>query len=186
MATRPEITRPKTNIMKKISITTTLTLFLFLTSFVADKKFDTPTDLGQEMFELIKSKNLKGLQNLIVTGGEMSATIDNSGQTGPEITSFKEQMIAKIDGEKDKTKEGITKSYEKIVADIDKKKCGKSIQIGKITPTTSKLKNYPIELGQVEVEYKCGAVTEKFTVEIINTSNGWRIMEKLRLVYKEQ
>ncbi len=172
--------------MKKINIISGLILVLFLTSFSTGKKFDKPEDLAKEVFELLKSKNLKGILNLVVTGKEMAATVDKSGQTGTEITSFKEQMVAKIDGDKEKTHEKITKGYNRITSDIDNKKCGKSIQLGKITPSVNKLNNYPIELGQVEVEYKCGTETQTFAVEIINTLEGWRIMEKLRMVAKPQ
>ena len=161
---------------------------MFIVSSMAFTK-KAPTDiitLGQNIFNAIKSENKEQLLDLIVTNEEMIETIDDSNLSDSIKASFKSEFITMLNEKSDKTTAQIIKGYTTIRNDIDNKKCGNSITLGRLTENTSHLKNLPIELGHLEIEYLCKKKSSIIDVEIINTTRGWRILEKLRLRAKEK
>ncbi|MES2141201.1 MAG: hypothetical protein V4511_15950 [Bacteroidota bacterium] len=166
--------------MKIFRQITLLVLSFFMLSFLADKKDKTPKELGLKIFEAIKNQKEKALLDLIVTEKETENTLDQSDLPDSILIPFKKEFITKLNTDKERTKEQIQRSYTEIINDINIKNCKKNIQIGNIIPITDKLRNLPVEIGQLEIEYKCSEITETISVKIINTSKGWRILEKLR------
>ena len=172
--------------MKRISSFTLIAFSILFFGFTTPEKPKTLDDLGKEIFEAINNKDLKMVKSFIVTAEEIESTIDNSDMAEDKKTVFKSQFADKITTDMDKTVLQIEKGFNEIRKNIKSKKCKGGVTIGQITPKTNKLRNLPIELGDLEILYSCKDDIEKINVEVIKTDAGWRILEKLRLVYKER
>jgi hypothetical protein len=59
-----------------------------------------------------------------------------------------------------------------------------SLVLCEITSKIKLLRNVPLEIGNLEIEYSCLEGTEKIEVFVINTINGPRILDNVVLVFK--
>ncbi|MFZ9846792.1 MAG: hypothetical protein ACO3EE_01420 [Flavobacteriales bacterium] len=74
--------------------------------------------------------------------------------------------------------------FDEITKKLTDKNCLPNFTITKITPEKQTLKSN-IELGKLDIEITCGINQETITVKIIKTKSGWKILEKLKLIYRE-
>ena len=172
-----------------MKIKSTLALLLLSTLIFVFTAIDKPTtldQLGNEIFDAINNNDLEKVKSLIVSIEEIETTVNNSDMPEDKKSTFKSQFSMKIKSDMDKTITKIEEGFLKIKENIDSKKCTNGVSIGEITPKTNKLRNLPIELGELEIQYSCKDDIERINVEVIKTESGWRILEKLRLVYKER
>lgn len=138
--------------MKTILI---LIISISFLSFNTDNFIQTPTDLGKKMFETIKSQNKKELAELIATKDQIMDAVDKADEEETKLAEFKKQFGVKLNQDKEITRKNIFKEFDEIIKDINKNNCKKTIQLGKITPEVNKLRQLPIELGELDFEIEC-------------------------------
>jgi hypothetical protein len=151
-----------------------------------ERKTKTSDELENEIFEAIKANNFKKIKELIVTEDEVLSTIEASQIPASDKKEFKTQFINHFKAERKQTVERIKDGFKEINEQIDSEGCRTKIVIGKVSYNTNKMRNMPFELGHLEIEYSCDDVKETIDVEVIKTTDGWRILEKLRLVYNDE
>jgi len=166
--------------MKLLKSIAAFTFLIYLFSFKVDNSFTTPTQLGEKIFNAIKAQNKNEILDLIVKKKEILSTIDKSGMPQDKAEELRKSFVNKWESQQKETREKIIKGYNKIINDIIQRNCQKTIRMGVIIPETLKLRNLPIELAHLDIEYKCGEPSDTIGVDIINTSEGWRILEHLR------
>ena len=76
--------------------------------------------------------------------------------------------------------ENLFNEFDEIIKEINNNNCKKTIQLGKIAPDINKLRQLPVEIGELDFEIECKELKKTVSVKIIYTSVGWRILEKLR------
>jgi hypothetical protein len=149
-------------------------------SFHKDNFIPNPTDLGEKIFATIKSQNRKEFAKLIATKKQIMSRIDEADEDSTRLAEFKTQFGAKLDQDKEITRENLFNEFDKIIKEINNNNCKKTIQLGKIAPDINKLRQLPVELGELDFEIECKELKKTVSVKIIYTSVGWRILEKLR------
>ena len=167
----------ETKIMRNVLI---IILSLSFLSFHKDNFIPNPTDLGEKIFATIKSQNRKEFTKLIATKKQIMSRIDEADEDSTRLAVFKIQFGAKLDQDKEITRKNLFKEFEEIIKEINSNNCKKTIQLVKITPDVNKLRQLPIELGELDLEIEYKEFKKTISVKIIYTTVGWRILEKLR------
>lgn len=167
-----------------LKIVSGLLLCGMLSSFSGSKQFDKPAELGQEVFNMIKSGNLQGLQDLMVTGEEANTSPNPSGKEDSLSMVFRYTLIANIEGDQERMKKKLAKGYDMIRASMTEKGCSTSAQVVKVNDVSDPTRKYAMDVKDMEIEYSCGTTTQVISLEMMNTAKGWRIMEKMRLTTK--
>jgi hypothetical protein len=157
----------------------------FLFSFQSEKKTITIEEFGTQIFNACKNNDFEVIQSLIVTTDEISRTIDASNTTDSLKQILKSSFIKKLEDDKEKSFKNIKRGFEYIKENMSSKPCD-SLMLGKIVSKVKPLRNIPLEIGDLEIEYFCGEDSEKIRAFLIKTVNGLRIVEDLGLVYKER
>ncbi len=146
----------------------------------------TIEELGELVFEAIVKNDFEEIKVLMVKIEELENTVDNSELSEDLKTEFKKEMIEKFNSDKDKTINNMESEFENIQENIQSKSCGSNVNLGEIKCSIRYLNNVPFEIGSLEVSYDCEGDIETVNVKVIKTDDGWRLIEKLRLVYKEK
>lgn len=166
--------------MKKLMFVFTIVCLLAFTG----KSYETPIKLGEEIFNLILEKREVDLFKNLIKKGEFGATVDASDMDKEMAEQFKNQFYQKLSDDSLKARERIKRGYDFIQEVMKKKSCKKNIEIDTIITRVNKMRNLPLELGDVQVVYHCEKDTQKINMSVINTVYGWRLSDNLKLQYK--
>lgn len=154
--------------------------FFILTSFT-NINFTTEEQLAQKIVSAIKNNDKSELLKLIITEEESISLFDSC--IAPD--SVKNEFKFAIRQDSGKTIRNIERKFSDITKKLSDNNCLSSITISKVIPETTRLQT-TIELGKLDIEIiTCGSKQETITVKIIKTKEGWKILEKLKLIYKE-
>lgn len=165
---------------KSILIISLLSLLLF--SFSIKNTTKSTQDLANVIFETIKNNKEKQFLKLFVKNEEIIKTIDAFDMDKNAAREFKAQFVQKLNEDRDKTIKKLKDGFIKIQSDIKTKSCKSKIQLGQISHKVAPLRNIPLEIGTLNFEYICEKDTQEVSLEVINTTEGWRVLEKIRFV----
>lgn len=170
----------KSTIMKRVIVLLSLPV---LFSFIGES-LSSPDKLGEDVFNLILEKKEADIYDYLIKKEEFGATIDSSDMDKTMAEEFKVQFYQKLSADSLKARGRIKRGYDFIQEVMKKKSCRKNIEIDTIITRINKMRNLPLELGDVQVVFHCDSDTQKVNMSVINTIYGWRLSDNLRLEYK--
>lgn len=143
-------------------------------------------ELGELVFEAIINDDFDEIKSLMVTLEELEKTVENSDLPESQKVKFKSEMTEKFNTDKDKTLSKMESGFEGIQESLNAKSCGSNVNLGEIKCSIRILHKVPFKLGNLELRYECEGELETVNVEIIKTDDGWRVLEKIRLVDNQE
>lgn len=150
----------------------------FSSGKLSDKRLETAEELGQAIVSCLAANDKAKLMELFITENDLVESIDRSNMEEAKKTHFKKGLIAKLQTDRDKTVATIQKGFDDIVKAVNKK----PITVTSLKVDVNALKDLPdMEIGDMEVNLTAKRKKITFSVEIMHTVNGWKILEKLRL-----
>lgn len=165
--------------MKILSFAIASICIILLTSF-SYNDFTTEDQLAQKIASALKNNDKEALLKLVCTEKDWIEIIDSSLAND----STKHKLKTAMAQDSSETIRKIIYKFDEITKELSEKGCLSTFTIVKITPETQTLKSN-IELGKLDIEITCGSNQETISVKIIKTKEGWKILEKLKLIYKE-
>lgn len=165
---------------KRTNIFTLLLIVGFALPFNIKAQHDTlqTNKLGLDILMAIKQNDEQKILKITVDFNEIDLMIDQSALPDSVKTKTKVNLIAEMKSHQKEHNEKVLSEYKNVVKALDSV-CIDSLSLGKVSLNIHPLINMGLELGVLEIEFKCGEITRIIEVNLIHSLSGWRIMEHI-------
>ncbi len=157
----------------------TFIYFSLVTSFVKGE-YSHPINLGKEIFKYVNNGYSKGFIDLLVTYDDFSKTFAQNNKDYNKNTV--DNVLLKSKRGYDVSRKQLLNDFQKVQSQLNNLSCSPFLE--KIYYRDVK-NEIPLKTGVLDFLFSCSEKDYMLHINVVETLNGWKILEKLTLEPKQ-